>query len=94
MPQAGGRDAVGAAFVFLDLLEADADLDGQLLLGQAQQTPAPTQAAAQVQVDVGGHGRDPRINVCPDAGRHTSMGAIAVPDRVRGEFGNIAASEQ
>ncbi len=56
LPQAGGRDAVGAALVFLDLLEADADRDGQLLLGQAQQAAAAAQALAQVKVDVVGHG--------------------------------------
>ena len=43
LPQAGGRDAVGAAFVFLDLLKADADLGGQLLLRQAQKAAAAAQ---------------------------------------------------
>ena len=50
------------------------------------------QAAAQMKVDVVGHDGDPRLNVCPDAGRHTSITAIAVPDRARGEFDLIAAS--
>ena len=45
--------AIGA---FLDLLEADADLHGQLLLRQAQQATATTQPAAQMEIDVGGHG--------------------------------------
>ena len=56
LPQAGGRDAVGTAFIFLDLLEADPDLGSQLLLSQAQKTPTTAQTAAQVKVDIGGHG--------------------------------------
>src|SRR3984957_6358123 len=39
-PEPGGGNAVGAALVLLDLLEAAPDHGGQLLLGQTQQTPA------------------------------------------------------
>jgi Zn-dependent protease with chaperone function len=56
LPQPCGRDAVGAALVFLNLLEAYADRAGQLLLGQTQQTTAATQALAQMSVDVVAHG--------------------------------------
>ena len=55
LPQASRRDAVGAALVFLNLLEANPDLNGQLLLGQAQQATTTTQATTQVKIDIGGH---------------------------------------
>src|SRR5690606_24006369 len=59
LPQAGGRDAVGAALVLLNLLEPYADAIAQLLLGQAQQAATAAQATTQVQVDLGGHDDTP-----------------------------------
>src|SRR5690606_23945031 len=56
LPQPCSGDAVGAALVFLDLLEADAAGASQLLLGQAEQAPAPAQPLAQVNVDLVAHG--------------------------------------
>ena len=53
--KAAGADTVRALFVFLDLLEADADVNRQLLLRQAEQTAPTAQTLAQVKIDVGRH---------------------------------------
>ena len=58
IPQAACTDAVGTAFIFLDLLELDADSRPKLLLGHAKQ-PAPL--------------TQPLPNMCIDAVRHHSI---------------------
>ena len=45
------RDAIGAAFVFLDLLKADADGLSQLLLGEAQKPATATKPLADMEVN-------------------------------------------
>ena len=51
-PHARSRYAVGAAFVFLDLLEPHADDNGQLLLRQTEEPAARPQALAKVKIDI------------------------------------------
>lgn len=51
MCQHAGRDAVGAALVFLDLLEGDADRDGERLLGHADERALRADAQGDLQVD-------------------------------------------
>jgi len=80
-PQTGGGQAVGAAFVFLDLLKADAHAIAQLLLGQTQKTATSAQATAQVQVDFGGHDPNPIIKAVPV--RHVTSESSQTPCRFR-----------
>src|SRR5690606_21309388 len=98
LPQAGGRDAVGPALVLLDLLEADADLAGQLLLRQAQQAAAATQTASEVKVDVGGHGpKSPCCKPVPkrDGSPCEGQGTCRLPatgETRRGRFAGASAT--
>jgi hypothetical protein len=48
--KARGRDAVGTAFVLLDLLESHANLAREVLLGHAQKAAAAAKALAYVQI--------------------------------------------
>ena len=66
LPDACRGDAVGAALVLLDLLEADADALGDLLLGQAEETAAAAQALAEMEIDVVAHGLTPRNATVPN----------------------------
>jgi hypothetical protein len=49
--QTAGADAVGALFIFLDLLEGDAQRFAQLFLTHAEHGPAKPDPAADMDVD-------------------------------------------
>lgn len=52
--QAGTADAIGTAFVFLDLLECQANRIAKFFLADAEQGPAKSQAGADMDVDGAG----------------------------------------
>ena len=52
-------DPVGAAFVLLDLLEADSDGCGELLLGQSHQPATATKPLAEMKVNIVRHAAAP-----------------------------------
>ena len=51
MPQARSADSVGAALIFVDLLESDVELSAKLLLAHAEQSAAQAQPFANMNVD-------------------------------------------
>ena len=51
VPKARSADPVGAALIFLDLLESDVELCAKLLLAHAEQSEAQAQQFADMKVD-------------------------------------------
>jgi hypothetical protein len=80
--QTAGADAVGAAFIFLDLLKTNPDGFCQLLLGQTQKPAPAPQTFSNVKIDIICHNRVPpilRLLKCAAVGRSPETRAKRVP---------------